>query len=117
VGQLVHQQQLRPPRQRGVDVELLQHMAAIRDLTARQDRQRADLPLGLGAPMRLDHADHDVLAGGLAPPRLFQHLPGLAHAGRRTQEHLQMPMALRRSFGEQGVRVGAVVVAGHGGSL
>src|SRR5262249_20585201 len=46
--------------------------------------------LSFGAAVRLDHAHHHVGAVLALGPRLFQHFVGLAHAGRRADENLQL---------------------------
>jgi hypothetical protein len=67
MGQLVHQDQGRAPRQGGVEVELLQHLAAIGNLARRQAFEPAEQGLGFLAAMRLDHADDHVRALRLLP--------------------------------------------------
>ena len=69
--------------------------------------------LGLGTSVRLDVADHDIDAFGLHAARRLQHRVGLADAGRRAEEDLQLAatrrLLLRLYVREQGVRVGAAV--------
>ena len=56
VGVFVDQQQARPARQRGVEIELLHHLVAIDDRLARQDFEAFDQLLGLAAAVRFDQA-------------------------------------------------------------
>ncbi len=90
----------------------------MRDGAARNDLLPAGQRLGLGAAMRLDHADHHVDA--VAPPRrpLGQHLERLADAGSGTQEDLSRPRpsawAWRRSASGSG-RAGSLSGIGDGG--
>ena len=70
-------------------------------------------PLGFRAPVRLDIADDDVDAFGLLAPRRLEHRVGLADAGRRAEEDLQLAAArgplLRLHVREQGIGIGAAV--------
>jgi hypothetical protein len=71
-----------------------------------------DQRLGLGAAMRLDHADHDIDARR-APRRAFgQHLIGLADAGGGAEQHLQTPAALLRGGAQKGLGVGTLLGIG-----
>ena len=88
--QLVHQHELRPLREHGVDVKLLQREAAVFEFFARQDAHAFEQRGGFGATMRLDdarehiHAFFDPLARGL------QHGVGLAHAGAHAEEDVEL---------------------------
>ena len=113
VGEFVEQQDRRPARQRGVEVELLQLLAAIGDAGAGQDRQVADRRLGLGAAVGLDDAGQHIRPGGAPPMRLGQHLHRLADARGGAEEHLQPPAPLPPGEGEQGVGIGAGRVLAH----
>ena len=94
VGELVDQHQRRPALQDGVEIHLLERAALVLDLPARHDLEPGELRLGLGAAVRLDHADHDVDAVDLAAARGRQHLVGLADAGRGAEEDLQLAALL-----------------------
>ena len=87
--QLVQQDQLWPPNERRVDIELAQQRAAVLDLARRQALQAVEQRLGLGAAVRLNPADHHVDALGAALLRLLQHRIRLADAGGHAEEHLQ----------------------------
>ena len=115
VGKLVHQQQAGPAREGGVLVEFLQHLAAIGDRLAGQQRQRADHGGGVRAAMGFDHADQHIPAGIARARGGGEHLPCLADTGRGAEEHLQAAMSLTRRGGEQRVGVGALVF--HAGTL
>lgn len=110
---LIQQQDARTAGKCCVEVELLQHLAAIGDSGARQDRQIADRGLGLGAAMRLDDADHHILAARGAAAPLRQHLPGLADTGCGAEEHLQPAATLALGQSEQGIGIGSGGFLGH----
>ncbi|MCY1420907.1 hypothetical protein D9M71_365440 [compost metagenome] len=119
VGQFVDQHQgarvAGGEGQRGVEVELLQGALAVGYLLKRQTRQLARHGFGIGATVRLDQPDDQRGALGLRGLRGRQHRVGLADAGRGAEEHLQ-PSAARVGLFllhalQQGVRVGAVVIA------
>lgn len=78
VPKLIKQQDARTEGKCCVEVELLQNPAGIGDSGARQGRQLADRGLGLDAAMRLDDADHQIIAARCAAAALGQHLPSLA---------------------------------------
>ena len=90
VGEFVDQNDLRPAGQDGVDIHLVEPLPAMFDAPARDDFEALEQGLGLLPAMGLDHADDDVVAIALAGARLLQHLVGLADAGRRADEDLQL---------------------------
>src|SRR5260370_13022642 len=104
VGELVDQHQRRPPLQDGVEIHLLERASLVLDPAARHDLQPGELRLGLGAAVRLGHADHDVDPLFLAAARGRQHLVGLADAGRGAEEDLVL--AARLLFRRLQKRVG-----------
>jgi hypothetical protein len=57
---------------------------------ARDDLEALEQRLGFLPSMRLDDTDDDVIAVLPAGARLLQHLVGLADAGRRADEDLQL---------------------------
>ncbi len=87
VGELIDDDQLRLPRQGGVEIEFLQYASAIIDFTARQNLQPFGQRRRLGAAMGLDQADHNVLAVIPGFFRAQQHGVGLADPRRRAQKH------------------------------
>ncbi|MGY3075580.1 hypothetical protein ACVWZZ_001951 [Bradyrhizobium sp. LM6.10] len=90
MGELVDQRDFRPARDHGIEVHLLDHLAAIVELLARDHLQSTHQRLGLGAAMGLDEADHDIDAS-LAPGMCaLQHLIGLSDAGSGADEDLQL---------------------------
>ncbi|MNQ69347.1 hypothetical protein D3C85_839380 [compost metagenome] len=81
MGQFVHQHQVWTPQQGAVQVEFLQHMAAIGDILEREDRQSFEQCRGFAAAMGLDDAGQHVDAlRGLRAGR-HQHGVGLADPG------------------------------------
>ena len=60
VGIFVHQQQIRPARQRRVEIELLHYLVAVDDRLARQNLEAVDQLLGLAPAMRFDQPGDDV---------------------------------------------------------
>ena len=101
VGQLVQQQDLRPPGEGAVDVELLHRLAAVGEAAARQDLQLTDLRLRLRPAVGLGQPDDDVGATKAPPPALDQHLEGLADARGSAEENLQAAATLPGGDGEQ----------------
>ena len=114
VSQLIDQRQLRPAGEHGVEIELVEILAAIGDGLARQNLEAGHQPFGLGAPMRLDQADNDIDALARTYRRLLQHGVGLAHPGRGTEENLQPAPHPAVGFGEERVRRWAVRLCGYG---
>ena len=113
VGQLVEQQQLRPARQRGVEIELAQRGAPILEFPRREPFESFRERRRVGPAVSLHPADHDVAAFLELDPRGLEHRVGLPDARRCTEEDLQAS-ALRLARGQapqQGVGVGALV--GH----
>jgi len=113
VRKLIQQQDTRAAGKGCVEVELLQHLAAVLQARARQDRQVADRGQGLGAAMRLDDADQHVVTAGRPPSCLGQHLKGLADAGGGAEEHLQPAATLAPGQRQQGIGVWAVGLLLH----
>ena len=66
VREFVDQHELRPAREDGVEIHLLEDAALVLDAAARDDLEALEQRLGLGAPVRLDDADDDVDALALA---------------------------------------------------
>ena len=89
--ELVDERHLRPPREHGVHVHLLEHAVAVGDLLPGHDLEVADLLGGLRAPVRLDEADDDVLAVLAATPAFVQHREGLADARGGTEVDTELP--------------------------
>ncbi|MFK4625394.1 hypothetical protein ABIF50_008700 [Bradyrhizobium diazoefficiens] len=77
-------------RDHRVEVHLLDRLAAVVEPLARDDFEPPHQRLGLGAAMGLDEADHDVDAGLALGMGTLQHLVGLADAGSRADENLQL---------------------------
>ncbi len=110
VGQLVHQQQLRVAGQGGVEVELLQRLAAIRHGVPWQNLKFADFLQGAGAAMGFDQPGHYVqpaLALGMGG---VQHLPGFADTRRRAKKDFQMAALPPFRAGQQRIRVWAAII-------
>ena len=110
VGKFVDQHDLRPAGDDGVEVHLLEPLALVFDAPARDDFEALQQRLGLLAAVGLDDADDNVVAVFLPGAGLLQHLVGLADAGRRTHEDLELAdaafLAPRRL--EQGLRRGSL---------
>ena len=106
VRELVDKHDLRPTGDDGVEVHLLQPPALVFDALARNDFEPLQQRLRLLAAMRLDDADDDIVAVALARARRLQHRIGLADAGRRADENLELadaalllPGSLQQGFG------------------
>ena len=110
MGQLIHENEPRLPRQRGVEVELLQYAALVVDCTTRKDGEALGQARGLAPAMGLDHADHDVHPLGLTRARGLEHGVGFSHARGRAKEQFQpaalLPRLLVAEFGEESIRIG-----------
>ena len=63
-------------------------------MAARDDLETVEQRLGLLPPMRLDHADDNVVAVLASRLRLLQHFVGLADAGRGADENLELAARL-----------------------
>ena len=100
VGQLVQQEQARLPRERGVEVELLELHPAVLDLPRRQPLEPFGKGGGLGAAVGLDPPDHDVDAFRAPGARGLEHGVGLADARRRAEEDLEPAARPRLGRGE-----------------
>ena len=114
VGQLVDEDEGRAAGEGRVEVELAERGAAVLDRARRQPLEPGEERLRLGPAVRLDPADDHVDARGLLSARGLQHGVGLADAGGRSEEDLELPATLARLLlpdpGQERVRIGAVVV-------
>ena len=114
VGEFVDQQQAGVGGQRGVEVELLEDLAAVFYLAAGQQLEVGDLRLGFGAAMGFDHAGQYIVELGGAAAGLVEHFPGLADARGRAEEDLQAASgAVGRQVGKQRIGIGAAILC-HG---
>ena len=95
VRELVHDCDVRPPREDRRRVHLFEPDAAVLDDSARDRLEPFDQRDRVGAPMRLEVPNHDINALGLQLVSLDQHLVGLAHTGGIAQEDLE-PTAMGR---------------------
>ena len=91
VGQLVDQDERRLAGQRGVEIEFLQGGATVLHRAPGEDFETAQQRFRLRAPVQLHVADDDVDAVLALLPGRLQHRVGLADAGGRAEEHLQLP--------------------------
>ncbi len=66
VGELVDEQQGGAAGEGGIEVEVLEGLAAVGDALAGEDGESAELGLGFGAAVGFDEAGDDVFAGGPA---------------------------------------------------
>ena len=119
VGELVDQRDLRMARDQGVEVHFLDDLVLVLDPLARQYFEALQQRLGLGAPVGLDHADHDIGAGLQLGMRALQHLIGLADAGRGADEDLEPAGAALLAPGcfQQGFRRGALFGSRRGWAI
>ena len=89
VSQLVHQNELRMPRQRRVQVKFPQFHAVIWDDFDGELFQSLQQCLRFRPGVGLDISGHHVHTGGLSPVGGLQHCVGLAHARGIAEENLQ----------------------------
>ncbi len=92
--ELVDEDQLRRPRERAVQIEFGERAAAIVDAGGRQHVEAVEQRGGLAAAVGLDDADDDVDAILPALARGLQHRVGLADAGGRAEEDLELAAPL-----------------------
>ena len=109
---LVDEDQRGFTRERGVQIELLELRAAIREGAGRQYLELSEQRCCFGPPMGFDNADDYVGALGLLFARFGEHRVRLAHTCRGTEENLQ-PAALALSLlaldsREQRIRIGTL---------
>ena len=101
VSEFVDQNDLRPAGDDGVEVHLVEQLAFVFDVPARNDFEAAQQRFGLPAAVGLDDADDDVVAVLLARVGLLQHLVGFADAGRGADENSKLadaPLFAARRF-------------------
>ncbi len=111
VGELIDQHDLRPPRDHGVEIHLVDGVAPVRRRLARYDRQPFEEGLGFLPAVGLDDADHHI-DPVLAPrARLQEHLIGLADARGGADEDAQLADArlLAPCRLQEGIRRGALL--------
>ena len=89
VRQLVHQDQFRFPRQRRIQVEVLERPSPMLYLPPRQDFEPLEQHIGFAPAMGLDVPGQHVGPGSLLRPSRLQHGVGLPHARGRPEENLQ----------------------------
>src|SRR5581483_11993730 len=111
VRELVHEQHLRLPRERRIEVEVAQRAVAVLHLEVRQALEALEQRLGFLPAVRLDIADDHVHALALAHAGVLEHRVGLADAGGRAEENGQLAALLFRLLAlharKKRVRVGA----------
>ncbi len=90
VGELVDDDDLGPAGEDGVEVHLGELRAAVGHRPARDDLQAGQHGLGERPAVRLDEPDDDVGAALPPPAPLFEHLVGLADAGRGAEVDPQL---------------------------
>ena len=110
MGEFVDQRDLRTARDQRVEIHLLDDLILVLDPLARDDFEALQQRLGLGPPVGLDHADHDIGAGLELGMRALQHLIGLADAGGGADENLEPAGAAVLAPGrfQQGFRRGTL---------
>jgi hypothetical protein len=89
--ELIDQQDAGTALERGIEIELLSHDAAIFDGQGRQQLEAAEQPFGFNAAVWLDITD-DYAAGrvcGTQGVRRFEHRECFADAGGRAKENAQ----------------------------
>ncbi len=109
VGQFVHQDDPRMPRERRVEVELAQRDASVLDLERRQGLKPFQQGVCLGALVGLHVAHHQIHARRSLPLRRLEHGVGLTHSRHIAEEDLELaarrtPLLLLQSL-QQAVRI------------
>src|SRR5262249_3651070 len=90
VGKLVDEDDLRPPRDDGVKVHLVEPLAPVFDPPSRNDLETFEQRLGLLAAVRLHDANDDVVTVLFPGTSRLQHLVGLADARRSTHKDSEL---------------------------
>ena len=115
---LVDEQQRRPARERGIDVEFAQHGALVRDLARGKRFEAFEEGGGIATIVRFDDSHDDVGARGPLGTGVGEHRVGLADAGRGAEENAQLParggLLVALQAIEQRVRIRAGRVHGRG---
>ena len=115
--ELVDQRDACPASQRGVEIELLAHDAAVINGQRRQPLEPLDQTLGLDTAVRFDIADDDVRPARLGSAGGLEHRVRLANPGGRSEEQMQSAALRARLFPndvrEQLVRVGPAFAVDH----
>jgi hypothetical protein len=113
VRQLIDQDQCRPARERPIEIEFRQLLAAMEHRARREDLESLQQRRGLAPPVRLDDADQHFAALGLELARRGQHAVGLADAGGRAEIDAQLAAMgggfLAVDLGQQPVGIWPVV--------
>src|SRR4029077_8570887 len=99
----IDQQQVRSARERRIEVELLDHLVAIRQWLAGKDVETLDQLLGFASPVRLDQPGNHVAPGRPLRARSTEHRVGLADARCCAEKNLQMSPTLLLGLGKKGI--------------
>jgi hypothetical protein len=114
--ELVDDGELRLAPEQRVEVHLGEDAAAIHQAPPRQDLETAQQGLGLGAPVRFDHTDHDVDALAATLLRRLEHGVGLADARVGAEENLEPAAPLLLGLREECFGSRPVLVLSHSAS-
>ena len=89
MGELVHKNDLRMPRDDGIEIHLLEPLPLVFNVAAGNDFEPFQQSLGFLAAVGFHDADRHVIAVEFAGARLLQHLVGLAYSGCGPDEYLE----------------------------
>ncbi len=111
VRQLVDKDDLRPPRDDGVEVHFLEPLAFVLNAPTGYDFEAVQQRFGFSASVGFHHTDDNVVTVLLSGPGLLQHFIGFADARRGTHEDFQLAEASLLAPGrlKQGFRRGALI--------
>ena len=111
VGEFVDQDDLWPASDDGVEVHFLKPLALVLKAPARNDVETFQQRFSLFPAVSLHDADDNIVAVFASGASLLQHFVGLADAGRRTHEDLELTDATLFLPGrlEQGFRRGPLI--------
>ena len=106
VREFIDQHDLRPARDDGVEIHLLEPLATVLDAPAWNDLETFQQRFGFLAAVRLDDSDYNIVAVLAPGAGSLQHGVGLADPGRCTDEDPQLSGAAFFAPGgfEQGLR-------------
>ncbi|MNL18889.1 hypothetical protein D3C87_1400590 [compost metagenome] len=104
VGQLIDQNQRRSTGKNGVEIHLVQRLAAIINVPARNDLETLHKCFGFLAAMRFHDTDNGIDTICEFCPAGHQHFIGLADTGSCAQKNLQPPSRLAPGVFKQRIR-------------
>jgi hypothetical protein len=101
VREFVHKSHLWLSFQQRIDVEFLELLPPVRDLSTRERFEAFRQTASFLATVRFHYCDDDVDAFGLPLQAMRQHLKGFAHTGRGADKYLELSTPAVAESGQQ----------------